>query len=175
MTNLIKILMITTLLLSMASCKATPPANSGIDDTPQSDTIAVGDSLNTASYTPGTWITNYEQAIQYANEQDKVLLINFTGSDWCVWCKKLAKEVFDQQEFQNYAKQNLILLKLDFPRSGNQTDQEKAQNEALAKKYQIQGFPSILLLDKTGKTIGQTGYQAGGAAAYVEHLKTFIK
>ncbi|MCF8265520.1 MAG: thioredoxin family protein [Ignavibacteriales bacterium] len=120
------------------------------------------------------WETNLEQAIKTATKENKNILVNFTGSDWCQWCIRLTNEVFSKDEFGKYAQKNLVLVKLDFPRTIPQTEAIKAYNMYLARRYGVQGFPTILLLDRTGKVVGKTGYQAGGANAYVAHLKKFF-
>jgi thioredoxin-related protein len=120
------------------------------------------------------WMTDFEAAKAQAAEKGKPMLVDFTGSDWCGWCIKLKKEVFSQDAFQSYAEDALVLVEIDFPRSKEQSDEVKAQNEALAKKYGIRGFPTILLLSPEGELIGRTGYQPGGAAKYVAHLKEVL-
>lgn len=120
------------------------------------------------------WMTDFEAAQAKAAEKAKPMLLDFTGSDWCGWCIKLKKEVFSQDAFQSYAKDELVLVEIDFPRSKEQSDEVKAQNEALAKKYGIRGFPTILLLSPEGELIGRTGYQPGGATKYVAHLKEIL-
>lgn len=120
------------------------------------------------------WVTDYAAAVKKAKKENKSLLLNFTGSDWCGWCIKLDKEVFSQAEFKEYAEENLVLVKLDFPKRTQISEAEKAQNNELAQKYGIRGFPTIILLDNDEKLVGQTGYQRGGAAAYVEHVEGMI-
>lgn len=127
-----------------------------------------------ASDTEGLWQTDYAAALKQAAAENKYVLVDFSGSDWCGWCMRLDREVFSQPEFQDYAKENLILVLLDFPRSKPQTDALKEQNNKLAEKYGIQGFPTVLILDPQGKVIERTGYQPGGAAAYVEMIKGVI-
>ena len=121
------------------------------------------------------WLTDFEAAKTKAAAENKAMLLDFTGSDWCGWCIKLDKEVFSKQAFQDYAASNLVLVELDFPRSKEQSAEVKAQNEALAKRYNIRGFPTILILSSDGELVEKTGYQRGGAAAYVEHLKEIIE
>ncbi|MCB5250616.1 MAG: thioredoxin family protein [Candidatus Cloacimonadales bacterium] len=128
-----------------------------------------------AKDSPNTiWLEDYNQAIEIAKERDLPILINFTGSDWCIWCKRLASEVFDTEIFINYANENLILLKLDFPQKISQSEDLKRTNRALAQKYGIQGFPTIVLIDSNQKEINRTGYQQGGAESYITHLKTLL-
>lgn len=121
------------------------------------------------------WHEEFEKAQKLAKALKKPMLLDFTGSDWCGWCMKLKKEVFDEKEFQRYAEENLILVELDFPRSKNQKDSTQKQNEKLKQEYGVRGFPTIILLDHRGKKIGQTGYKEGGPKAYVEHLKELIE
>lgn len=121
------------------------------------------------------WLTNLEEAQQIAKEEGLPILIDFTGSDWCGWCIKLVDEIFSQKEFIEYATENLVMVKLDFPKDIYQTEKTKAYNDNLAKKYGIKGFPTILLLNSEGDVIAQTGYQYGGAAKYVEHLQELLK
>jgi protein disulfide-isomerase len=120
------------------------------------------------------WNGNLEKAVEQAKKENKTVLVNFTGSDWCIWCKRLSAEVFQKKEFEEYAKENLVLVMLDFPKDIEQTQETKSYNNMLAQKYGIQGFPTILLINSEGKLVAQTGYQPGGAAKYVEHLKSYL-
>ena len=118
-----------------------------------------------------TWQTDFAKASQQAAQEHKYILLDFTGSDWCPWCIKMDKEVFDQSQFSNFALKNLVLVKLDFPRKSAQTPAEKSQNEELAKKYGIEGFPTYVLLDPSGKEVRrQVGYLQGGATAFIDWL-----
>jgi protein disulfide-isomerase len=118
----------------------------------------------------GVWMTDFEAAQAKAAAEQKPMLLDFTGSDWCGWCIKLDKEVFSQEAFQNYAAEALVLVELDFPRAQGQSEELKAQNKALAEKYGIRGFPTILILSPEGELIEKTGYRRGGAESYVEHI-----
>lgn len=117
------------------------------------------------------WHSTLEEAVKVASAENKPILVQFTGSDWCKWCIKLNKEVFDQKDFVSYAKNNLILVRLDFPRSVPQSDEVKAYNRSVATKYGVRGFPTILLMDQSGNVVKETGYLPGGPSAYVEHIK----
>ena len=121
-----------------------------------------------------SWNGNLEKAIEQAKEENKAVLVNFTGSDWCIWCKRLSAEVFQQKEFETYAKDNLVLVMLDFPKNIEQTQETKSYNNMLAQKYGIQGFPTILLFNNQGKMVAQTGYQPGGASNYVKHIQSYL-
>ncbi len=120
------------------------------------------------------WTTDLEKAIETAKTENKSVLVNFTGSDWCKWCFKLSSEVFSQDEFKEYADENLILVKVDFPRSILQSNETKAYNQSLAQKFGVQGFPTIIIINSSGKPVAKTGYQAGGAGNYINHIKSYL-
>jgi thiol-disulfide isomerase/thioredoxin len=120
------------------------------------------------------WITSFEQAKAKAQKENKDILINFTGSDWCTWCIRLAKEVFSQPGFAEYAKDKYILVEADFPMSPlGQPEAIDPQHQELSDTYEFQGFPTIMLFDKQGRPFAQTGYQPGGPQAYNAHLEEF--
>ena len=120
------------------------------------------------------WLTDPVEAQQLATEQGLPILMDFTGSDWCKWCVRLDQEVFSQQAFVDYANENLVLVKLDFPRRKLQPQAEKQRNEQYAKQYRVRGFPTIMLLNADGSVIAQTGYQQGGAVNYVNHIESLM-
>ena len=115
------------------------------------------------------------EAMAIARRERKVILVNFTGSDWCGWCIRLHKEVFSQKPFLDYAARHLVLLTVDFPRNKWQTPAQKRENADLARRYGIRGYPTILLLDPDGRVIGQTGYRKGGPIPYVDHLRSMLR
>ena len=121
------------------------------------------------------WLDNFEKAKTIAKDKSLPILADFTGSDWCPWCMKLDEEVFSQKEFKEYASQNLILMKVDFPRTSKLQAGVAQQNDKLAETYGVEGFPTIILISSDGKVIAQTGYMEGGAAKYVESLKELLK
>jgi protein disulfide-isomerase len=131
-------------------------------------TLSLAPALRAAD---GSWQTDPAKALADVKGTKKLVLMDFTGSDWCSWCMKLNKEVFSQPEFQQYAKDNLVLVSLDFPRGKPQTSEEKARNEALAQKFRVRGFPTVVVLNSEGKQVGQLGYMPGGAAAFIDALK----
>ena len=116
------------------------------------------------------WLTNFDEAKAKAIKDQKPMLIDFTGSDWCGWCIKLDEEVFSQADFQEFASDSLVLVEIDFPKNKVQSEELKVQNKALAEKYSIRGFPTILLLSPEAELIEKTGYQSGGAKAYFSHI-----
>jgi thiol-disulfide isomerase/thioredoxin len=139
-----------------------------VPDTP--NIPVVGSETPETVETDSAWITDFALAKERATAENKTILMDFTGSDWCGWCIRLHDEVFDFPEFQEYAEKNLILLELDFPRGKRLPPALMAQNEELQERFAVQGFPTILLLDGEGRPFGRTGYQAGGPVTYVQHL-----
>lgn len=136
-------------------------------------------SLTAVSFSMGgesLWMHDFEAAKAKAVKEGKPIFINFTGTDWCGWCIKLEKEVFSKKAFQDYAKENLVLVEIDFPKKKEQTAELKAQNKKLDKEYGVEGYPTLYLLDATGKKLTEDiGYREGGPEAYVEHLKSLLK
>ncbi len=120
------------------------------------------------------WQTDYAQAVAAAQAQGKILLLDFTGSDWCGWCMRLKKEVFDTPDFEAFARENLVCVLLDYPRFRTLSLEQKKQNAGLAEKYRIQGLPAVLLLTPTEQLIGRTGYRPGGPGPYIAELRQFI-
>jgi len=130
---------------------------------------------NTVAAAKSGWLTNYDQAQKEAQSKNRLLLMDFTGSDWCGWCIMLDKEVFSKPEFKEYANKNLVLLELDFPRMKKMPPETTAQNERLLMKYGIQGFPTVVVFDSSGKPLGALGYQAGGPQAFIAELERLRK
>jgi len=121
------------------------------------------------------WYTDLDEAKAVAVKENKPLLVDFTGSDWCGYCIKLHAEVFDKPEFEAFAK-NYVLVELDFPNKKPQPAEEKAKNKATQAKFAVSGFPTVLLIDaKSGEAYGrQSGYGPGtGPKAYLEKLSAF--
>ena len=128
------------------------------------------------------WETNVTKAMAISTETKKPLLLFFTGSDWCGWCIRLQKEVLKTPEFAAWAKENVVLVELDYPRKAPQTEEIKKQNNELQMAFGIQGFPTIILanaISKEGKVnfegIGSTGYVAGGPSAWLAVANGFLK
>ncbi len=121
------------------------------------------------------WETDLEVAKKRAKDEKKEILADFTGSDWCGWCIKLKKEVFDTPEFQAYAAKNLIMLELDYPRKKELPAGLKEQNDKLAKEFQVQGFPTVVLMNSRGREVARTGYEEGGPEQYIANLKKLLK
>lgn len=124
------------------------------------------------------WKDNYRDAMAMAQEENKPIILVFAGSDWCAPCIKLDRNIWQSEEFKAYATQNYILYKADFPRKKENKlkDQLVQQNKELADRYNPKGyFPLVLVLDKNGKILGETGYQKTTPKAYVALLNSFAK
>ena len=105
---------------------------------------------------PVTWLGDFTQAKTEATQKHQLILINFSGSDWCGPCIRLRKEILESDAFVNYASDHLVLVRADFPRQKkNQLSKEQVKlNEALADKYNADGkFPYTLLVDENGKIL----------------------
>lgn len=121
------------------------------------------------------WLTDLPKAQAKAKTENKLVMLDFTGSDWCGWCIKLNKEVFSKPEFAEYAGKNLVLVEVDFPRGKKQSEELKKANKALQEKYKIEGYPTIVVLDSEGKKLGELGYQPGGPKAFIAELDKLKK
>ena len=121
------------------------------------------------------WLTDLPKAQAKAREEKKMVMMDFTGSDWCGWCIKLDKEVFSTAEFAEYAKKNLVLVEVDFPNKKKQSAELKKANNELQKKYKIGGYPTIIVLNSEGKQIGELGYMKGGPKAFTAELEKLKK
>ncbi len=122
----------------------------------------------------GDWGTDYAKAVQQARSENKAILLDFTGSDWCGWCIKMKKETLDTPQFTTYAHQNLVLVTLDFPQRTLLTPQVRQQNDKLKTQYGAGGFPTFILVDGSGRELGrQVGYLSGGPSAFIAKLTGF--
>jgi protein disulfide-isomerase len=125
---------------------------------------------------PGSseWTSSLETALQRARDENKLVLANFTGSDWCPWCKKLKTEILDKPEFSEWVAQNAVLLELDFPKTTAQSDDLKAQNKKLAEKFGIKGFPTVVFFDPDGNTHGTLLYKEGGPTVWIAGAQPIV-
>jgi uncharacterized protein YyaL (SSP411 family) len=114
------------------------------------------------------WTEDYASAVAQAKKEHKMILLDFTGSDWCVWCHRTDKEVFDTRKFKDFADKKLVLVKVDFPKSRPMPDGVKAQNAKLQEKYGIEGYPTLVVLSPGEKVVfAQEGYKEGGPDAFL--------
>ena len=128
------------------------------------------------------WETNVNKAIEVSKKTKKPMLLFFTGSDWCGWCIRLQKEVLKTPEFTSWAKQNVVLVELDYPRSKPQSNEIKQQNGQLQQIFGIQGYPTVhfaTVTETKGKinfqSLGNTGYVAGGPTAWLGVANGILK
>jgi thioredoxin-related protein len=129
-----------------------------------------------------TWHTDLQKAISLSQKEKKPMMLFFTGSDWCGWCHKLQKEVFYQEDFVKWAKDNVVLVEVDFPRNKVQSDEIRQQNNLLQQQFSVRGYPTVWFVkpekSKEGKVnlaqLGQTGYVAGGAKNWVDGAVSII-
>ncbi len=120
----------------------------------------------------GGWLTDLAKAQAQAKVEKKMVFMDFTGSDWCPPCKALHKDVLTSSYFLTYAKENLVLLVVDFPRSKPQSEALRTANEELATKFAVDSFPTIIVLDATGKKLSkESGYDGSNANEFVAKLK----
>lgn len=133
--------------------------------------------ISTLSIFAADWTTDYKVALAQAKAQQKLVLLDFTGSDWCGYCQLLDKEVFTQSEFHQYANQNFILVTVDFPHSNPLSAELKQQNFGLKQDFQTHGFPTLIVVNSDGKEIGRkVGYKPGsGPQAVIDELKKITK
>lgn len=118
------------------------------------------------------WLTDVSQAIEQSKVSGKPIFAFFTGKEWCSWCKKLERQVLSKEEFINYAKDNLVLLELDFPRGRRNLPQKQIE---LARKFNIKGYPTVILMDSSTNKIAKTGYESMSPGQYVDHVKTLLR
>lgn len=129
-----------------------------------------------------TWHTDVKKASDLSIKEKKPLLFFFTGSDWCGWCMRLQKEVFNTPEFTKWAKDNVILVELDFPKRKQLAPELQKQNKELEQMFAVRGYPTVWIVNPSKKNdqvaferLGQTGYVAGGPTAWLAGANNMIK
>ena len=120
------------------------------------------------------WTRDLDAALERAEEEDKTVFLYFAGTDWCGWCHRLMEEVLHTSPFEEYAAEAMVPVLIDFPREGEQSAEIRARNNELAKRYEITGFPTVLLLTPEEEVILRTGYLPGGPANYIGRLRSAI-
>jgi thioredoxin-related protein len=128
------------------------------------------------------WHNDVKKAMEVSKKTKKPLMLFFTGSDWCGWCMRLQKEVFKTPEFTKWAKDNVVLVELDFPRRTPQQPEIQQQNAQLQQTFQVQGYPTVWFVNATMNKdkqvnfdkLGSTGYVAGGPAPWLDGANKII-
>jgi thiol-disulfide isomerase/thioredoxin len=150
----------------LVSHPAPPPPNQDRPATPP-DAVQASKAL---------WRMDLPGALSQARSENKLVLLDFTGSDWCPWCIKFDQDVLSTGQFASYAAAKLILVKLDFPRHTAQSEDLRRANEELKNRFHVTGFPTYILLDANGNELGeQVGYLDGGPNAFIAELESFSK
>lgn len=125
-------------------------------------------------YSAEAWLADLSKAQVQAKAEDKVVLMDFTGSDWCPACMRFNKEVLNSSVFRKYADKNVVVIEVDFPQNKPQSDELKKNNAALQDQFKVDAFPTLIVLDQEGKEIGrQVGYDAGGPKPFIAKLEAF--
>lgn len=129
------------------------------------------------------WLVDINEAYEISQKTGKPIMANFTGSDWCGWCKKLKAEVFDKPEFKTWADKHVVLVELDFPRRFKLPENIQQQNYGLAQAFKVTGYPTIwvfnLSKDDKGQfsisALGKTGYVSGGVQPFTGGVDAMLK
>ena len=125
---------------------------------------------------PAGFTDDFDAALKKAAAENKTVLALFTGSDWCIWCKRLEGEVLSQKAFSDEVGKTFVTVFIDFPRNESLVKEATLKrNRELAKKYSVRGYPTVLLLDAKGEVLGQTGYKKGGPENYLAHVKGLVQ
>ena len=120
------------------------------------------------------WLVDVEEAYKISQETGKPILANFTGSDWCGWCKRLKASVFVHDEFKQWADENVVLLELDFPRRKQIPEKFARQNQGLQRAFNVRGFPTVWLFDlEWDGEANQFGIKAHGKTGYTKTAGEF--
>jgi thioredoxin-related protein len=132
--------------------------------------------LAASAYAKTGWDDDYAKCLAQAKAGKKLVLMDFTGSDWCSFCLKLEKDIFAQSAFKEYAEKNLVLMEVDFPNLKHLPDKVKKQNDQLMEKYGVETFPTLIVVDGEGNMVKQfEGYQNGGPEAFIAELNKLKK
>ncbi len=120
------------------------------------------------------WLVSLEEAYDISAKTGKPILANFTGTDWCIWCKRLREAVFEKEEFKRWADKNVVLLELDFPRRTQIPEEVKAQNYQLQQLFKVRGYPTVWVFNATKDKSGKINIDAMGSTGYKQSPDLFI-
>ena len=128
------------------------------------------------------WHTDLNKAVNISISENKPMMLFFTGSDWCGWCIRLKKEVFNYPEFENWSKDNVVLVELDFPRRKTIDQKILNQNRELARIFGVSGYPTVWFVNPQKLDanklnfikLGKLGYLAGGTNKWISTAEKFL-
>ena len=156
------------LFFSLATCLFTPAqAEPGAGHTPA-----------TEGAEPGKWTQDFDAAVKLAKEKHLPLFVNFTGSDWCGWCKLMDRKVFAEKDWEAYAKENLLLVTIDFPSNKSLVPEKYMErNQKLKRKFGVGGYPAYIVLDEDGETkVGQLGASKDASPkSFIQQVKGVLR
>ena len=133
-------------------------------------------SVTAATSTPQGFTDDLDAALKSAKENKRYVVAVFSGSDWCGWCKKLEKEILSTETFRKGAVGQYELVYIDNPRDKKLLSEHgKKNNSKLTEKYEVNGFPTVLILNGAGEKVAEMGYDAGGPERYLEKLEEVTK
>ena len=141
------------------------------------DADEAGDAPAVSKSVPKGWTEDFEAAKQQAAKEGKLILMDFSGSDWCGWCRKMDAEVFTKDRFVREASKKFVLVSVDSPRDKSILSAlARKQNSALAEKYEVRGYPTVVIVDPDGKEVKRhSGYRAGGPNGYLKYLRELTR
>ena len=131
-----------------------------------------------SSLTAQEWLKDMDAAKALAKKTNRPIVLVFQGSDWCAPCIKLDREIFQSDQFRLYASDHFVMLEADFPRKKENalSPEMTAKNNALAERYNKRGiFPLVVVMDKDGKVLGETGYSRKSPSSYILEIDGFTK
>ena len=132
--------------------------------------------LYQATAADGEWLTDLNKAKEKAKAEKKMILLDFTGSDWCPPCKALHKNVLSSAEFVEYAKKNLVLVEVDFPATKKQSNELKKANAELEKQFKVEAYPTVVVLDSNGKELSRdSGYDGEKRKEFIARIEAVKK
>lgn len=132
-------------------------------------------SVFAAPQPTAAWTSDLPAAQARAKAEGKAVLLNFTGSDWCGWCIKLRRDVFQKPEFESYARTNLVLVEVDFPKRKELPSEMQKANRKLAQQFQVQGYPTLILVDASGAKLGTVNYGNGGTRTFIAEVEKVLR
>ncbi len=137
--------------------------------------LALALATVSTAFAAAGWEDDFDKGLAKAKAAGKPAIVDFTGSDWCIWCKRLDGEIFSKKEFKDYVKDKFQLVMVDFPQLRPLPKKKAEANQAIAEKYKVEGFPTVLVLDGDGKVLARLGYMEGGPSAFIAELEKATK